>query len=166
MRSFIGFILSVAIVFFIFIYYTGAHMPATQTDMDAVTRSARAGMTMAAAPTVSVLDSSSVTITAERGKWKADTVKYMQGGYFWQQVMIKFSDGVLIEHADGSANNQFYLLNRKDFITGPGENRMLVVLDSLSGRLVWREIIRDGRPLRDAVDTLRVQFLLLRRPQS
>lgn len=166
MKLFVGFIVSVAVIFFCFSYYLEDDGRPTDTELASITREVRAETAMAATTVISIKSSNSVTITAASGKWKSDTVKYMTGGYFWQQVMIKFSDGVLIEHTDGSTDNQFYLLNRMNLITGPGVNRMLVVLDSLSGRLVWREIIRDGKDLHGGVDTLRVQFLLLRRPQS
>lgn len=166
MKIFFSFIASVAVIFFCFSYYVQDERRPAETDLAAVAGNVRAETAMAADPAIYSRSSSSITIIAESGKWKADTVKYMQGGYFWQQVMIKFSDGVFIEHTDRNSDNQFYLLNRHNFITGSGENRMLVVLDSLDGRLVWREIIRDGRDLRGGVDTLRVQFLLLRRPQS
>lgn len=171
MKTFMGFIVSIAVVCFCFFYYlqNDSGRRKEEPELSAVAGSVRANMALAAAPAGSSRTSpatSSVTLIAERGKWKADTVRYMRGGDFFQQVLVKFSAGVLIEHTDGSADNQFFLLNRRDFVTHPGQDRMLFVLDSLGGRLAWREIIRDGKPMKAALDTLRVQFLLLRRPQS
>lgn len=178
MKIFFTFIVSVAVVFFGFLYYVDSATTISDFSIRGIPNvdfgSKKIPDWYVPPDTVEIkvdlipigrltLDLNNPTRPGGR-----DTLRFITGVPFWTQVCIRFdNDETLVMNTRRYEQNEIALLKNVS-VQSEKNMRMWFVLDSLRSRLVWREVYRDNAvrsnvPLSD-VELMRYKFLLKRSP--
>lgn len=171
MKIFFSFIISVAVVFFVFLYYLDSTAPGFDlSELSAIAGSSAVDVKRDTVEMSDMVNSDRLTFDLNNPVRPGgrDTLRFITGAPFWTQVCIRFdSDETLVQNTRRYEQNELALLNNVS-VQSKKNMRMWFVLDSLRGRLVWREVYRDTAirsdvPLND-VELMRYKFLLKRSP--